>query len=200
MAREALTQPVAGPPQNAGVELAAVETASDRNREEWDAFVASQPAASGYHEWRWRQVFERSFGVECVYLMSRRHGRVGGVLPLVFIKSRLFGRTMTSLPFLNYGGVLAESVASARVLVEAAATASSQRRCSHLELRHTDRQFDDLPCKQHKVSMRLALHQNLWDGFDRKVRNQIRKAEKSGLSVERGGVELLAPFYTVFAR
>jgi FemAB-related protein (PEP-CTERM system-associated) len=35
-------------------------------------------------------------------------------------------------------------------------------------------------------------------GLDRKVRNQVRKAEKSSLVVERGGRELLPDFYAVF--
>ena len=40
----------------------------------------------------------------------------------------------------------------------------------------------------------------MWDALDRKVRNQIRKAEKSGLEIERGGLELVPEFYRVFAR
>ncbi len=40
----------------------------------------------------------------------------------------------------------------------------------------------------------------MWDRIDRKARNQVRKAEKSGLTVTRGGAELLPEFYTVFAR
>ena len=36
--------------------------------------------------------------------------------------------------------------------------------------------------------------------LDRKARNQVRKAQKSDLTVERGGPELLDAFYTVFAR
>jgi FemAB-related protein (PEP-CTERM system-associated) len=48
--------------------------------------------------------------------------------------------------------------------------------------------------------MRLPLGGELWPRLDRKVRNQIRKAEKSGLSVERGGASLVGDFYTVFAR
>ena len=35
-------------------------------------------------------------------------GEVVGVLPLVRIASRLFGRRLVSMPFLDYGGVLAE--------------------------------------------------------------------------------------------
>jgi FemAB-related protein (PEP-CTERM system-associated) len=42
--------------------------------------------------------------------------------------------------------------------------------------------------------------QVMWDGLDRKVRNQIRKAEKSNLTVASGGTALLDEFYAVFAR
>ena len=40
----------------------------------------------------------------------------------------------------------------------------------------------------------------LWDGLDRKARNQVRKAQKSGLTYREGGPELLDAFYAVFAR
>ena len=48
--------------------------------------------------------------------------------------------------------------------------------------------------------MRLPLQYGMWERIDRKVRNQIRKAEKSQLTLQRGGAELLSDFYTVFAR
>jgi len=177
-----------------------VAVATEPDRAEWDAFVSSQPAATGYHEFAWRGVITRSFGHESVYLMARRQGRLEGVLPLVEIRSLLFGRTMTSLPFLNYGGVVAATAPAALVLRDAAARLARERRCRHVELRHFDRQFPDLPCKQHKVTMRLPLQAGMWDRIDRKVRNQIRKAEKSQLTIARGGPELLDEFYVVFAR
>jgi FemAB-related protein (PEP-CTERM system-associated) len=40
----------------------------------------------------------------------------------------------------------------------------------------------------------------MWNALDRKVRNQVRKAEKSDLTTVTGGVELLDDFYAVFAR
>jgi serine/alanine adding enzyme len=132
--------------------------------------------------------------------MARLNGEVCGVLPLVLIKSWLFGRTLTSLPFVNYGGVVADSEPIARALLAEAASVAKTRNASHVELRHTDRVFEDLPCKQHKVSMRLPLRAGMWEVIDRKVRNQIRKAEKSELTVQRGGAELVGEFYTVFAR
>jgi hypothetical protein len=62
-------------------------------------------AASGYHEWFGGASSTRA-GHRCLYLMAREAGRVVGVLPLAH-RQRLFGRTITSLPFVNYGGPLA---------------------------------------------------------------------------------------------
>jgi FemAB-related protein (PEP-CTERM system-associated) len=167
---------------------------------EWNRFVASHPDATGYHEWGWRDVFARAFGHESVYLVARDRGRIAGILPLVFIDSALFGRTLTSLPFLNYGGVVAESPEVADALIARAAGAARDRRCAHVELRHIERQVPRLPCKEHKVTMKLQLEPGMWDRLDRKVRNQIRKAQKSELTSEVGGAELLDDFYAVFAR
>ena len=177
-----------------------VSIAAPGDRDLWEAFVNARGDAAGYHAWDWQSVFTRAFGHQCVYLMARSGARVEGILPLVQIKSLIFGNTLTSLPFLNYGGVMADTTDAAEALVHAAGEEARRRRCGHVELRHVEPQFPARPCKRHKVSMRLGLGNHLWDGLDRKVRNQIRKAEKSGLVVERGGAALVGDFYTVFAR
>jgi FemAB-related protein (PEP-CTERM system-associated) len=180
--------------------LPEVTLASNADAASWDAFVARVPGATGYHEWAWSGVFARAFGHRPVYMVARQQGRITGVLPLVQINSLLFGRTLTSLPFLNYGGVLSEDGDASDALVEAAAGLARANRCRHVELRHIARKFSDLPCKQHKVTMLLPLAPGIWDRLDRKVRNQVRKAQKSELTSEHGGPELLDAFYVVFAR
>jgi FemAB-related protein (PEP-CTERM system-associated) len=172
------------------------------SEQEWDAFVTAHPDASSYHAWRWRSVFERAFGHETVYLIAHRAGDVVGVLPLVLFRSWLFGRFAVSLPFVNYGGVVADDADAGRALLQRAVEIAKDGRLAHVELRHSSRQFADLACKQHKVGMVLSLPStadDMWTKLDRKVRNQVRKAEKSGLVVESGGAELLREFYRVFA-
>ena len=177
---------------------ASIATPSDRS--DWEQFVNARGDAAGYHAWGWQRVFEKAFGHRPVYLIARRDDDVAGVLPLVEIRSRLFGNTLTSLPFLNYGGVMADGEDASNALIEAARDEAEARGSSHVELRHVAAQFPNLPAKRHKVSMRLPLCPDMWGGLDRKVRNQIRKAEKSGLVVERGGEALVGDFYKVFAR
>ena len=198
-----------------------VRIASGSDGDMWDRYVAGRPDAAGYHEWSWRRIFEGTFGHTCHYLLAVREPENPstrapenpiGILPLVEIRSLLFGRSLTSLPFVNFGGVLADSDEVARALLSRASDLARELKCSHVEFRHVDRQFEDLPCKQHKVTMRLRLEPGsaadpldperspLWSRIDRKARNQVRKAQKSNLTVVRGGLELVDKFYAVFAR
>jgi serine/alanine adding enzyme len=180
----------------------AIDVSTEISEAGWNAFVSAHPEATGYHLWGWRRVFERAFGHETVYLVARREWQIVGVLPLVAFRSWLFGRFMVSLPFVNYGGVLATDPEVVEALVNAAAREAAGRGCRHIELRHTSARLSRLPAKQHKVAMTLELPADAaaaWDGLDRKVRNQVRKAQKSDLSSVVGGRELLDDFYEIFA-
>lgn len=168
----------------------------------WDAYVQAHPDASGYHLWAWRRVFEDVFHHEAEYLEARRGDRIVGVLPLVHFRSVVFGRFAVSLPFVNYGGVVADDDEAAAALVAAAGRSARGRRGSHLELRHDRRRFPLLKAKSHKVAMTRRLPASadtLWADLDRKVRNQVRKAEKSQLTAHAAGREALDDFYDVFA-
>jgi FemAB-related protein (PEP-CTERM system-associated) len=182
----------------------APDTVEDcRDPAEWDAFVEAHPEATGYHLWAWRGLFERVFGHKTTYLAARRDGFTTGVLPLVSFRSVLFGRFIVSLPFVNYGGVLASDESSANALVARAASIARHERAGHVELRHRARRFEGLTAKEHKVSMLLKLNgsaDEMWTALDRKVRNQVRKAQKSGLVAESAGLERLDDFYGVFAQ
>src|SRR5262245_20223596 len=69
-----------------------VSAAGENDRGAWSEFVAAAPSAELYHDYRWRSVIERVFRHECRYLIARdAEGRACGVLPLVRLRSRLFG-------------------------------------------------------------------------------------------------------------
>jgi len=179
-----------------------LDVTTDVTERAWDEFVRAQPDASGYHLWRWRRVFERAFGHRTVYAAAIENGNIVGVLPAVVIRSWIFGRFAVSLPFVNYGGILARSDGAARALLAHAGRLAESERARHLELRHASRRFHDLPAREHKVGMTMPLaatSASAWEQLDRKVRNQIKKAQKSELTADTGGVELLDDFYAVFA-
>lgn len=175
----------------------------DVSESETEAYVAGHPLATAYHRRAWMRVIERAFGHRTQYFAAEVAGRVVGVLPLVLFRSPLFGRFAVSVPFVNYGGILADTPDAERALLDRAIAATAEAGGSHLELRHSRQLFTDLTPKRHKVAMELALETTAdaqWAALDRKLRNQVRKAEKSQLEVCDGGQELLAAFYQVFAR
>jgi FemAB-related protein (PEP-CTERM system-associated) len=167
-----------------------------------DAYVDGHPSSCSYHRRKWLDVIQTSFRHDTKYLVAHAGPEVAGVLPLVFFRSRLFGRFTVSMPFLNYGGILANNSDAARALLQHAIDETRKAGGSHLELRHTSQVFTDLTPKRHKVAMELALAPTVdaqWSRLDRKVRNQVRKAEKSALQAASGGADLLPEFYRVFA-
>jgi len=170
----------------------------------WDRFVLDHPMGTGYQLMGWRRVMERAFGHRTFYLMARdEQGQVRGVLPLVFVSSRLVGRFLVSMPFVNYGGVLPDSFDAQRALLTAAVELATKLRATHIELRHQHLLQLDWTSKQHKVSMRLDLPrepETLMKRFPSKLRSQIRRAMKEDLTVRIEGVEILDDFYRVFAR
>jgi FemAB-related protein (PEP-CTERM system-associated) len=193
-------QPVTAGPR---VEAGPLAVSTDVAVEDWNRFVGGHPEATGYHRWEWRTVFERGLGHRTHYLAVLRARRIAGILPLVEIRSRIFGRALSSLPYVNYGGVLADAPDAAEALLTHATRLAAERRLRFVVLRHRRQVFPALPARTHKVTMLLPLQPDsgaMWDALDRKVRNQVRKAEKSGLVSLAGGPELLDDFYRVFAQ
>jgi FemAB-related protein (PEP-CTERM system-associated) len=199
-----IATPGAAASMEAGVSHAPVVVHDRPSREGCDEYVTAQREGSAYHSPVWLDVIHRAFGHDTRYLVAESAGAICGVLPLVFFRSRLFGRFTVSVPFVNYGGVLASHDEAARALLERAIDETRRHGGSHLELRHCGQQrFPELTPRRHKVAMELSLAstpEHQWQVLDRKLRNQVRKAEKSGLTTESGGLELLSVFYDVFAR
>lgn len=171
---------------------------------EWDVYVRSRESATPYHCLGWKEVFARSFAHPCYYLAAiDDNGKWQGILPLIHMRSRIFGNFLVSLPFVNYGGLLCDNETAATLLLDAAMKLRRSCGATHVELRHIAKRPGNLPTRQHKVTMILDLagsSDGQWKAFDPKLRNQIRKAQKSGLEFSRGHIELLDGFYDVFAR
>src|ERR1700730_15309827 len=169
----------------------------------WQQFVESHSECCNYHRWGWKRVIEKNFNWRTFYLMSEEGGGVHGILPLVWQRSRMFGSFLTSMPFLNCGGVVAESKPVKDALVAEAIALAKQLRVKHLELRHRRDPELGLPFKTHKVAMVRSIEpddQKMWAVLPHKVRTDIRKGINSGLVVDFGGQGLLDDFYEVFAR
>jgi serine/alanine adding enzyme len=168
----------------------------------WDRFVAHQPGFTHFHRHGWKGVIEETFGHECIYLVSRNEvGEIEGVLPLVRVRSILFGHYLVSMPFLNYGGPLGTAEAVLALASDAAAQARTDR-VKLLELRSRLELPLELAVSHRKITVVLDLpndRESLWKAFPSKLRSQIRRPEKEGVEV-RFGPDQVGPFHEVFAR
>ena len=86
------------------------------NAPAWDAFVDAMPTGTFFHRAAWAQVFARAFSHTPYYVLAEQDGAVAGVLPLVHVKTRLFGNSLMSSPFCVYGGPLAGNADAAMAL------------------------------------------------------------------------------------
>ena len=176
--------------------------ASTGSEEEWDAFAITQKGYTHFHRLRWRGIIERVFGHECVYLAARdKAGTLCGILPLVRVRSVVFGHYLVSMPFVNYGGPLGTDEAI-RALVNEAVAIARRDRVKLLEMRSRVPLDTPLPVSHRKITVVLDLpgtSTQLFQGFSAKLRSQIRRPQKEGVTVVFGR-DQLEPFFAVFAR
>jgi len=168
---------------------------------EWDEFVRSQAGATHYHLFGWQRVIQKTFGHECLYLAARKEdGTLDAVLPLVRVRSRVFGHFLVSMPFLNYGGPLG-SDAGVQALVQHAVHMARSSRAKLLELRSAIPLQVPLPVSHRKLTVVLDLPQraeDLWKSLSGNMRNKVRKPQKEGVKV-RFGLDQMPTFWQIFA-
>jgi FemAB-related protein (PEP-CTERM system-associated) len=168
-----------------------------------DRFVDESGASSVYHYSRWQRVVEESFGHKWYCLVCEEEpGRVVGTLPMVHMDSFLFGNFLVSMPYFNYGGVCADDPAVRSLLVEGAVRKAEELRAGHVEFRQEIPLSNGFPVKTAKVSMRLALPgsgKDLWESLPSKLKSQVRRPQKEGMTVRVGGLEELEHFHRIFS-
>jgi FemAB-related protein (PEP-CTERM system-associated) len=173
----------------------------------WDRYIGAHATAGVYLTTAWKQAIETSYGHKTFYLGAFDGNRLGGVLPLVLIRPPLGQRGLVSLPYCDYGGILADNSLIARRLLDEAVVQAAEFQAV-LEIRVPE------PCPvlekavgfyqtTDKCRMLLELPGSsklLWNGFKSKLRSQINRARKNGLVCRIGHEELLRDFYSVFSR
>jgi serine/alanine adding enzyme len=172
------------------------------NAADWDEFVRRQAGWTHFHLFGWRDVITNVHGHECPYLAARDAlGALHGVLPLVRVRSRVFGHFLVSMPFLNYGGPLGSDEAIV-ALTEHSAGMAREGAVKLLELRSRRPLAIGLPVSHRKITVVLDLPSGgpdaLWRAMASSVRGGVNRARKRGATV-RFGVGEASAFFDVFS-
>lgn len=167
----------------------------------WDAFVRRSPGSTFCHLSGWRHIMRDVLGHENrSMVVTDGDGALRAVLPLVRVRSRLLGHYLISMPFLNAGGPLGEEEAVG-TLVRAAAEDARRTGVDLLELRTRAPLGHGLRRSDRKITVQLSLsgtQEENWKALHSKVRSQVRRAQKEGLTTTFGP-EQREPFYELFA-
>ncbi len=167
---------------------------------EWDRFVEAAPGATFSHLHAWSEIAARVMRQEPRYLAAwGANGAIRGVLPLVRLRSFAFGERYVSVPFLNDGGPIGDGEAVAALRDYAIALTDGPS--GHLELRCREPLGGSSPSNR-KVTVLLNLPPDpdtLWTDLPSKVRSQVRRPQKAGMTAAFGADQLPA-FYDVWSR
>ena len=182
-----------------------------RERDNWNAFVASAEFATPYHRFEWMEAIETAYGHKPYPIGVKQEGEIVAVLPLILMEQPLTRKkTLVSLPFCDLGGAVG-AAAHRELLTEKAKELENSLAAHEVEVRQREPQglgfnFETLASElgNRKVSMILELEAGSEEqlaAFKPKLRSQIKKAMKNGCTTELGNNEkLIEDFYHVFSR
>lgn len=168
----------------------------------WQEYVRCCPQATLFHTWPWRDIAAGVYGLPSFYLMAKQDDQVCGILPLILIKGPLFGASLVSMPFADYGGICASTTEATAGLVDAALELGRSLHVQYIELRQSTLLGLGLPCRSDKVTMVLPLRASegqMWNRLPSERRNKIRKGLNGNVTAELLGPEALDSFYDVYA-
>jgi FemAB-related protein (PEP-CTERM system-associated) len=168
----------------------------------WDDYALRNETATFYHRFAWKDINEKCFGHPTFYLAAIDGNEVRGIFPIVFLRSRIFGKLLCSMPFVNLGGPCASNPEAIDALLEEARKILALTRADFLEVRSRTKLDTPGPTAEHKVSMTIELSRDpeeVWNAFTSKHRNNIRSAQRKGFTTVVGGAEHLDSFYEVLS-
>lgn len=182
--------------------LPAVRAFAPPDEAAWEGFVFANVGTTFFHRAGWRRVIESSLGHRAHYRCAWRGDTLVGILPLIEVKSRLFGHALVSLAFGVAGGIAAVDDAAVAALAEDAARLGDSLGVDFVELRHeTPRDIGWIAKPELYFTFRRALTRddaaNL-KAIPRKKRADLRKAiDNKSLTAETG----IDPktFYRIYA-
>jgi len=166
----------------------------------WNHYLDQAAGGTFFHRAEWKDVFEGSLEHKAYYLFAESGNSIRGILPLVHIRSRLFGNLLASLPFQAYGGIVATDEEIVTALEGEARDLATRLGVKYVEYRYRDVERPGLAAKTGYVTFRKSLPETpdeCMQMIPRKQRAMVRKGIKHEL--EAHVEDHLDHFYPIFS-
>ena len=191
------------------------QTTPSARQTELDQYVLSHPAGSLYHLSAWRLAVQAAYGHAGGALVALQGRQIVGLLPWCQMQFLGFNAKQVAVPFADYCDILADSDEVQAQLLATAMKQLENGKAKRLQLRvrtaATDEPAPDTATKPdansnqaQKVCMQVALPASselLLASYKPKLRSQIKKAGKNGLTAELADtVTALHEFYAIYCQ
>jgi CelD/BcsL family acetyltransferase involved in cellulose biosynthesis len=171
---------------------------------DWDRLVLSHPDVSFFHSAAWAKVISKTYGHEPVYLNCSQRGDLIALLPMMEVRSPLTGRRGVCLPFTDFCGPLIFGEGGSAPAFAKLSEMARERRWKYFEVRG-GRTLEASPTPAlafygHTLDLRSG-PEILLTQIKSCARRALRKAERSGLSVQVARTrEAILEFYRLHVR
>jgi Acetyltransferase (GNAT) domain len=188
-------------PLFAGCTLSPVNPLGD---DQWDSRLAGYASASFFHSSAWAAVLRDTYGFTPAYFLAKGADGSESLLPIMEVDSWLTGRRGVSLPFTDECTPLCSNSAHFPTLFGQVLDYAKTRDWGYLEFRGGKHL---LPKADPSISFyghRLDLNEgetSLFSKLEGSTRQAIRKAERSGLTLEFSrSLDSVQTFYGLFCK
>ena len=164
---------------------------------DWDRLVSLHPEACIFHSAAWSRVLSRTYAHQPVYLCCSHQGSLAALVPMMEIHSALTGRRGVCLPFSDYCCPLIFNKDAHSLVIDQLVKVAQERKWRYFEVRggpapHVSA-TPAVGFYGHTLDLRCGAETVIAQS-EGSVRRALRKAARSGLSVEAGG-EGMPDFY-----
>lgn len=160
------------------------------NEDRWEEFVEGNDGPV-FDSWGWGELCE-TCGHRTYRFAVEEDGDLLACLPLVYMKSYLFGDQLVSMPYSAYGSVVSDKQATEEVihfLLEPVRDLADELNVDFVSLRGQDLgEPPDFEKENSFVTFDVPLSddpEDVWDALDSSRRTHIRQAERDGVELQR---------------
>ena len=182
-----------------------VVVAEKEDKDRWNEFVKVNGTV--FHLFEWGVIFEKIYGYKPLYFAAILGKEIKGILPS-FILGKIGGKRIVSIPLADYAGPLATDENIGELLISSLLSHSKNIKIGSIEINTKDK-MKNLPENLNYFTPNFTFtldtnrpFEDVWkDVYHKKVRNMVRKSEKSGIKVVEGDFTAeLKDYYDIYVK
>jgi len=178
-----------------------IKFANTADSTRWDAYIQHHPQALLGHSFGWYAFLADVFAIQPCYWLAEERGQVVGIAPFFLRVHPVLGKRLTSMPYLNTGGILADTPAVRDALWAALADWAKAEGVTTIELRGRHDHLPAFSVRSGRTASIIPLpdsEEKAWANLRSSARNRVRKAQDAGLTAQVG-FEHIEGFWRAYA-